>query len=163
MNNLITPYQDKLTALIGTPERQAKLKLEARDFASFDLSPRQTADLELLINGGYSPLTGYMNRADYDSVATSMRLVDGTLWPVPIALEVTEKIGAGLTQGERVALRGRVFAQHKRDSLNAVCARFSRRVNHRADLRQITNRNRDGIFHFISADFRLVGRIILLR
>ena len=105
MNNLITPYQGKLTALIGTPERQVALKLEARDFPSIDLSPRQTADLELLINGGYSPLTGYMNRADYDSVAASMRLTDGTFWPVPIALEVTEKIGAGLKQGERVALR----------------------------------------------------------
>lgn len=105
MNNLIAPYADKLTVLIGTPERQAALKLEARDLVSIDLTPRQTADLELLINGGYSPLTGYMNRADYDGVAASMRLADGTFWPVPIALEVTEKIGANLTQGVRVALR----------------------------------------------------------
>ncbi|MDP1681399.1 MAG: adenylyl-sulfate kinase [Burkholderiales bacterium] len=105
MNNLIPPYADKLTALIGTPERQAALKLEARDLVSIDLTPRQTADLELLINGGYSPLTGYMNRVDYDSVAASMRLANGTFWPVPIALEVTEKIGANLVSGVRVALR----------------------------------------------------------
>lgn len=105
MNNLIPPYTDKLTTLIGTPERQAALKLEARDLISFDLTPRQTADLELLINGGYSPLTGYMNRADYDSVAASMRLANGTFWPVPIALEVPEKIGANLASGTRVALR----------------------------------------------------------
>lgn len=105
MNNLITPYTGKLTALIGTPERQAALKLEARDLVSIDLTPRQTADFELLINGGYSPLTGYMNRADYDSVAASMRLADGTFWPVPIALEVTQKIGANLAPGVRVALR----------------------------------------------------------
>lgn len=105
MNNLIPPYAGKLTALIAAPERQAALKLEARDLVSIDLTPRQTADLELLINGGYSPLTGYMNRADYDSVAASMRLADGTFWPVPIALEVSERIGANLTQGVRVALR----------------------------------------------------------
>ena len=105
MNNLITPYGGKLTALTGTPEHQAALKLEALDLSSIDLSPHQTADLELLINGGYSPLTGYMNRADYESVATSMRLADGTFWPVPIALEVTETIGATLVHGARVALR----------------------------------------------------------
>lgn len=105
MNNLIPPYAGKLTALIAAPERQAALKLEARDLVSIDLTPRQTADLELLINGGYSPLVGYMNRADYDSVAASMRLACGTFWPVPIALEVTEKIGANLIQGVRVALR----------------------------------------------------------
>ena len=74
MNNLIAPYTGKLTALLGTPEQQAALKLAARDLVSIDLNPRQTADLELLTNGGYSPLTGYMNRADYESVATSMRL-----------------------------------------------------------------------------------------
>jgi sulfate adenylyltransferase len=105
MNNLITPYTGKLTALLGTSERQAALKLEARDLVSIDLTPRQTADLELLISGGYSPLTGYMNRADYDSVAASMRMANGTFWPVPIALEVSEKIGANLTSGVRVALR----------------------------------------------------------
>ena len=105
MNNLIAPYTGKLSALLGTPERQAALKLEARDLFSIDLSAHQTADLELLINGGYSPLTGYMNRTEYDSVAASMRLANGTFWPVPIALEVSEKIGAAVAPGRQVALR----------------------------------------------------------
>ena len=105
MNNQITPYAGKLSDLIAAPERQAALKLDARDLLSLDLTPHQTADLELLINGGYSPLTGYLNRADYDSVVSTMRLSDGLLWPVPIVLEVNEKIGGQLNRGLRVALR----------------------------------------------------------
>ena len=105
MNNLITPYTGQLTALLGTSDQQAALKLAARDLVSIDLNPRQTADLELLLNGGYTPLTGYMNRADCESVVSSMRLANGTFWPLPITLDVTEKIGANLSSGVRVALR----------------------------------------------------------
>jgi len=105
IDHLITPYAGKFTTLTGNPERQAVLKQEALAYASIDLTPRQTSDLELLINGGYSPLTGYMNRADFNSVVAKMRLADGTFWPVPITLDVSEKIGATLKTGERVALR----------------------------------------------------------
>ena len=105
MNNLITPYTGQLTALLGTSEQQAALKLAARDLVSIDLNPRQTADLELLLNGGYTPLTGYMNRADCESVVSSMRRANGTFWPLPITLDVTEKISANLSSGVRVALR----------------------------------------------------------
>lgn len=52
------------------------------------LSTRQQCDLELLINGGFAPLTGFMKKADYDSVVHNMRLADGTVWPIPIVLDV---------------------------------------------------------------------------
>src|SRR5699024_254136 len=61
--------------------------------------------LELLMNGAFSPLTGFLNQKDYESVLQSMRLADGTLWPMPITLDVTEEAAAGLETGVSLALR----------------------------------------------------------
>ena len=76
-----------------------------RDWPSVNLSPRQLNDLELLINGAFSPLEGFLNRADYDSVLERMRLADGTLWPMPITLEVGAELAETLSAGSHVALR----------------------------------------------------------
>ncbi len=72
---------------------------------SWDLTPRQVCDLELLMNGGFSPLKGFNSQADYDGVVDEMRLADGTLWPMPITLDVSEKFAEGLARGTRIALR----------------------------------------------------------
>src|SRR5262249_38159882 len=66
---------------------------------------RQLCDLEMLMNGGFSPLRGFMTRADYESVCRSMRLQDTTLWPMPITLDVTDEFAAKLKPGTPVALR----------------------------------------------------------
>lgn len=105
MNNLITPYGGALLARMASAERIAQLKQEARDIESIDISHRQASDVELLINGAYSPLAGYMGRADYESVAKSMQLADGSFWPVPIALEVSETVASTLKPAQQVALR----------------------------------------------------------
>jgi sulfate adenylyltransferase len=63
-------------------------------------------DLELLLNGGFSPLGGFLSRNDYESVCVSMRLSDGALWPIPITLDVTEEFAGQLSAGDTtVALR----------------------------------------------------------
>jgi sulfate adenylyltransferase len=62
-------------------------------------------DLELLLNGGFSPLRGFMRRDDYESVRDSMRLSDGTLWPIPITLDVPEAVAESLRPGSTLALR----------------------------------------------------------
>jgi sulfate adenylyltransferase len=103
--HLIAPHGGKLTELLVDAERGAELKAASRDWRSVDLTPRQICDLELLLNGGFSPLTGYMNRADYDSVCSSMRLADGTLWPIPINLDVAEGLASELGAGDKLALR----------------------------------------------------------
>jgi sulfate adenylyltransferase len=72
---------------------------------SWDLTERQLCDLELLINGGFSPLTGFMNKGDYDSVLKDMRLSDGTLWPMPITLDVNAQLAENLQKGDSLALR----------------------------------------------------------
>lgn len=53
-----------------------------------NLTPRQLCDLELLMNGGFAPLTGFLTEKDYLSVIKNMRLSDGTLWPMPVVLDV---------------------------------------------------------------------------
>ncbi|MDG1801714.1 MAG: winged helix-turn-helix transcriptional regulator, partial [Paracoccaceae bacterium] len=58
-----------------------KLKVEAADLTSHDLSPRQICDLELLMNGGFNPLKGFLSEADYNGVVNDMRMTDGALWP----------------------------------------------------------------------------------
>ncbi len=91
--------------LYVSADSAAKLKLEAADLPSWDLTPRQICDLELLMNGAFSPLKGFLDQADYDRVVKDMRLADGTLWPMPITLDVTQAFADGIEPGQDIALR----------------------------------------------------------
>ena len=82
-----------------------KLKVEAGDLPSWDLTARQLCDLELLMNGGFNPLKGFMSEADYNGVVDDMRLTDGSLWPMPINLDVSEEFATGVEDGQDIALR----------------------------------------------------------
>lgn len=83
----------------------AALKDDAGRMPSWDLTPRQICDLELLMNGGFNPLKGFLTQADYDGVVNDMRLASGALWPMPITLDVSEKFAEGLAPGTDIALR----------------------------------------------------------
>ncbi|MFT4795276.1 MAG: sulfate adenylyltransferase [Paracoccaceae bacterium] len=91
--------------LFVSPESAAKLKVEAGNLPSWDLTERQVCDLELLMNGGFNPLKGFMSEADYDSVVETMRLADGSLWPMPITLDVSEDFAKIVEPGQDIALR----------------------------------------------------------
>jgi len=82
-----------------------KLKVEAGELASWDLTPRQVCDLELLMNGGFHPLKGFLTEADYNRVVDEMRLASGALWPVPVTLDVTEAFAGKVEPGQDIALR----------------------------------------------------------
>jgi sulfate adenylyltransferase len=82
-----------------------KLKVEAGNLISHDLTARQICDLELLMNGGFNPLKGFLSEADYNSVVDNLRLADGKLWPMPINLDVTEKFAETVEIGQDIALR----------------------------------------------------------
>ena len=86
-------------------ESAQKLKAEAGDLVSHDLTPRQICDLELLMNGGFNPLKGFLSEADYTSVVDTMRLADGALWPMPVTLDVSEGFADKVTIGQDIALR----------------------------------------------------------
>jgi sulfate adenylyltransferase len=103
--DLNPPHGGRLVDLVVGPERAAALKAASRDWPSWDLTPRQVCDLELLLCGGFSPLVGFMGQADYDSVRASMRLSGGALWTMPITLDVPEDLARRLTPGSPLALR----------------------------------------------------------
>ncbi len=79
------------------------MKATAKDHASLTLDERGLCDLELLSVGGFSPLQGFLGKADYERVVTEMRLSNGTLWPLPVTLPVTP--GQGVVEGKPLALR----------------------------------------------------------
>jgi sulfate adenylyltransferase len=104
-NTLNAPRGGTLVNLLFEPARAAELQAASQTWPSWDLTPRQLCDLELLLNGGFSPLQGFMGRADYESVCSTMRLADGTLWPMPIVLDVPEAFASTLSKGTSLALR----------------------------------------------------------
>ncbi len=101
MQNNLAPIPE----LYVSYESAQKLKVEAADLVSWDLTPRQICDLELLMNGGFNPLKGFLTEADYNGVVENMRLADGQLWPMPITLDVNEDFAASLEAGQDIALR----------------------------------------------------------
>ncbi|MCZ6584388.1 MAG: bifunctional sulfate adenylyltransferase/adenylylsulfate kinase [Gammaproteobacteria bacterium] len=99
------PHGGELKNLYLTGQAVEAEKTRARELPSWDLSMRQLCDLEMLLNGAFSPLEGFMGIGDYNAVLENMRLVDGVLWPMPITLDVTEKFADSVEPGVRIALR----------------------------------------------------------
>jgi sulfate adenylyltransferase len=105
-SHLVAPHGGELINLIAEPSRVAELKAHSKEWPSWDLTARQVCDLELLLSGGFSPLRGFMSRADYEGVCHNMRLSSGVLWPMPITLDVTEEFAKSLKpDSSKVALR----------------------------------------------------------
>ncbi|GAA6058912.1 hypothetical protein JCM10212_002864 [Sporobolomyces blumeae] len=88
------------------PIRQQLIQ-ESEQLADIRLTERQLCDLELILNGGFSPLEGFMGKEDYESVVSTLRLVDGSLFPMPITLDVSQQQidTLKLAEGVRVTLR----------------------------------------------------------
>jgi sulfate adenylyltransferase len=105
MENLIPPYGGELPILLCDAYRAEALKREAMDYPSIDLDWRQLCELELILTGALAPLTGFMGKADMDSVLSRMQLADGRFWARPVMLAVGEKSAKNLQPGMKVALR----------------------------------------------------------
>lgn len=105
IHSTITPHGGALVNLAVDQRRSDELRESALSLPSLTLTARQHCDLELMLNGAFSPLKGFMTRGDYLAVVERGRLENGLLWPIPIVLAVDEKIGETLTVGEGVALR----------------------------------------------------------
>jgi sulfate adenylyltransferase len=82
-----------------------KLKESSSHLLSWQLNDRQICDLELLLNGAFNPLKGFMDKDDYNSVRDNMRLANGDLWPIPINLDVTENFSEQINFGDKIVLR----------------------------------------------------------
>lgn len=107
MNNdtLMAPHGGALVNLLVEEQRAGVLKDIVFNLPDITLNDRQLCDLELLTTGAFSPLTGFMNRSDYESVLDRMRLQNDMLWPIPICLDVNELQVRSLEAGQSVALR----------------------------------------------------------
>lgn len=103
---MLTPHGGILQDLIARDaSRKAELLSEASSLKSLDLTDRQLCDLELILNGGFSPLTGFNTKKDYESIRDNMRLASGEIWTIPIPLDVSEETASKFSEGERVVLR----------------------------------------------------------
>lgn len=87
-NNLIPYYGGELCNLLLSTKEAKKIKQNSINYPTVTLSQRQACDLELLMNGAYSPLQGFMCQNEYQSVIDNMRLLSGLLWPMPITFDV---------------------------------------------------------------------------
>ncbi|MGK7887835.1 MAG: sulfate adenylyltransferase [Leptolyngbyaceae cyanobacterium] len=104
VSELIAPHGGTLINRIATPEQKAEFLSKADSLPRLTLDQRATSDLEMIAIGGFSPLTGFMEKADYLSVVESMHLSNGLPWAVPVTLSVTEEEAAALTEGSLIRL-----------------------------------------------------------
>ena len=100
----VPPHGGKLSPLLSQGEDLKRGLNKARRFPQVKLSSREVSDLIMLGMGAFSPLRGFMTRADYEGVLNDMRLKDGTFWPVPITLAVSKDHADFLKEGQEVAL-----------------------------------------------------------
>jgi sulfate adenylyltransferase len=103
--SLINPHGGKLRYLVVDSDASAVLKQKAKSLPSWTLNDRQVCDLEMILNGGFSPLTGFLSEGDYITVLDNMRLQDGTLWPIPITLDVTKEFSLNIDVSQEIALK----------------------------------------------------------
>ena len=98
---------EPIPALYASSQSVQQLIEQTSDLERYELAPRQICDLELLMNGGFYPLQGFLSHQDYDSVVENMCLGDGTLWPIPITLDVAKVFADRIELGQTIALEDR--------------------------------------------------------
>ena len=96
---------EPLRPLLVGEDAAERLKWDSLELPSVTLTQRQLCDLELMLNGGFTPLDGFMDRESYEHVADTMRLPGGELWPVPVTLDVDRDFADRIDPGSRIALR----------------------------------------------------------
>ncbi len=99
------PHGGELKVLYLEGQAADDEKAQARDIPSWDLTMRQMCDIEMLLNGAFSPLDGFLNEEDYNGVVKDMRLSSGILWPMPITLDVSGEFAETVNEGDKIALR----------------------------------------------------------
>ena len=80
-------------------------KVESNNYKSWVLTDRQICDLELIMDGSFNPLTGFLNEQDYNNVLDNMKLSDGSVWPMPINLDVDSKFADSIDGESSITLR----------------------------------------------------------
>ena len=105
MKDPIAPHGGTLVNRLVEGHERERLTEALPNLPAITLDDRGQSDLELIATGGFSPLEGFMMRADYEAVVEDMRLANGLVWPLPVTLSATAEQAAKLREGEDVALR----------------------------------------------------------
>ncbi|MGB3692743.1 MAG: sulfate adenylyltransferase [Spirulinaceae cyanobacterium] len=100
----IAPHGGQLINRIASPEQKEEYIEKAKSLPRVQLDERAVSDLIMIAIGGFSPLEGFMEQADYERVVTNMRLMSGIPWSIPITLSVSEEIAEPLTIGSDIRL-----------------------------------------------------------
>ncbi len=100
----IAPHGGQLINRIATHNQRHEFLDKADFLPRVQLDKRATSDLEMIAIGAFSPLTGFMEQADYESVVDNMRLANGLPWSIPVTLSVEEAIAEPLKEGCLVRL-----------------------------------------------------------
>jgi sulfate adenylyltransferase len=103
-NGLIAPHGGELVINLASEAERVELQQRAQELPHITVGSRQLADLEMLANGAYSPLGGFMKRDDYENVVNTMHLSNGLPWSIPITLAVTTDQAQAIAVGAQVAL-----------------------------------------------------------
>ncbi|HUF52239.1 MAG TPA: sulfate adenylyltransferase [Dehalococcoidia bacterium] len=101
----IPAHGGQLINLRATGSDAEALRARAAPLPSITLDSRALSDLELLANGGYSPLTGFMTQADYTATVNDMKLASGLPWPMPITLAVDDERAESISEGDEITLK----------------------------------------------------------
>lgn len=101
---LVPPHGGQLKPLILDGEELAEERERTKALPVIQLTSRETSDLIMMAIGAFSPLEGFMGKEDYEGVVNNMHMVDGTLWPVPITLAVSEEQADSLPMNSDVAI-----------------------------------------------------------
>lgn len=102
----ILPHGGTLIQRIVEGAQREELLQQASQNKSIAINTWTISDLDLIGVGAFSPLTGFLNEADYHSVVNNMRLSDGTVWSIPVTLAVQDEVVSGLSVGDTVSLIG---------------------------------------------------------
>jgi sulfate adenylyltransferase len=111
--SLITPHGGKLVNRVLEGEAAKSATAAAGSYKSVTLSTREQFDLEMIAIGAFSPLTGFMGKADFERVCKELRLANGTVWPIPVTFCPADDVAAGIKEGDKLALndsKGRLLA-----------------------------------------------------
>lgn len=100
----IPAHGGQLVNRVATPEQRQEFLDKAEFLPRVTLDKRAVSDLEMIAIGGFSPLTGFMTKEDYQSVVDRMRLANNLPWSVPITLSVTSEVATSLEEGGLVRL-----------------------------------------------------------
>jgi len=105
MSNLIPPHGGKgLTCcLLEGAELEAEKK-KAEGLKKISIAPRAKGDLIMMGIGGFSPLTGFMTKADWQGVCDNLQIANGTFWPIPVTLDASQEDADGISEGDEIAL-----------------------------------------------------------